>query len=271
MDYMICCPGVKNPSLLTKNYFIDWILGKNGMLHIQANRILKKGKKVTWKSRIGCGNSIIGITRSGCMRVQQREQLLILLWGKRERIILMHNLRLPLIIINHNLISLGNPSFLLVTWRKSNKLVTFLHDVTKLSTVASHRSSFTNIALEILAITVVWRRTMIESLVLNSKGSWFNRSSTIKGWRPLPFLLDYQLESLIYWWNRFHHKDLSLDLWIAIIQSIEKLHDWILMIKMCNLITYSTSAFTTWTTWQRPEIQQLISGSLKINEKSLSL
>ena len=67
----------------------------------------------------------------------------------------MHNLRLTLIIINHNLIGLGNPSLLLVTWRKSNKLVTFLLDVTKLSTVAAYRSSFTNIALEILAIIVV--------------------------------------------------------------------------------------------------------------------
>ena len=180
----------------------------------------------------------------------------------------MHNLILPLIIINHNLISLGNSSFLLVTWRKSNKLVTFLHDVTKLSTVAAHRSSFANIALEILAITIVWKRPLIESLVLNNKCSWFNRSSTIKGWRPLPFLLNHQWESLIYWWNRFHHKDLSLDLWIAIIQSIEILHDWILMIKMCNLIIYSTSAFTTWTTWQRLEVHQLIPSSLKISEKA---
>ena len=264
---MICCPSVKNPSLLTKNCFIGWICGKNGMFHIQANKILKRGTKVTWNSKISYGNNIIEITRSGSMRVQQRKQMLVLLWSKSERIILMHNLRLTLIIINHNLIGLGNPSLLLVTWRKSNKLVTFLLDVTKLSTVAAYRSSFTNIALEILAIIVVWRRTLIESLVLNSKCSWSNKRKAIRGWRPLPFFLDHQWESLIYWWNRLHHKDLSLHLWIAIIQSIEKLHDWILMIKMCNLIIYSTSAFTKWPTWQRPEIQQVIPSSLKIKEK----
>ena len=179
----------------------------------------------------------------------------------------MRNLILTLIIINHNLISLRNPSLLLVTKRKSNKLVTFFHDVTKLSTVTAYRSSFANVALEILAITVVWRRTLIKKLVLNSKCSWSNRRSAINGWRPLPFFLDHQWESLIYWWNRLHHKDLSLDLWIAIIQTIKKLHDWILMIKMCNLIIYSTSAFITWTTWQRPEIQQLILSKLKISEK----
>ena len=140
MDNMICCPSVKNPSFLTKSCFIDRILGKNWMSHIQANKILEKGTKITWKSKIGCVNSIIGITRTGCMSVQHRDQMLILFWSKRERTILMHNLRLALITINHNLISFGNSSLLLVIWRKSNKLITFLHDVAKLSTVVAHRT-----------------------------------------------------------------------------------------------------------------------------------
>ena len=144
------------------------------MFHIQVNKILEKGTKITWKSRIGCVNSIVGITRNGCMRVQHRDKLLILFWSKRERTILMYNFKLTLITINHDLISVGNSFFLLVTWRKSNKLVTFLHDVTKLSIVAAHRSSFSNISFEILAITVVWRRTLIEGLVLSSKCSWIN-------------------------------------------------------------------------------------------------
>ena len=134
--------------------------------------------------------------------------------------------------------------------------------------VAAHRSSFSNISFEILAITIVWRRTLIEGLVLSSKCSWINWRNAIKSWRSLPFVLDYQREGLVYWWNMLFYKDLSLDLLIAIIQSIKELHDWVLMIKMCYLIIHTTSAFTTSTTWQRPEIQQLIPSSLKISEKA---
>ena len=180
MDNMICCPSVKNPSFLTISCFIDRIVSKYWMLHIQANRILEKGTKITWNSRNGCVNSIIGITRSGCMRVQHRGQLLMLFWSKRERTIMRYNFRLALITINHDLISFGNSSFLLVTSRKSNKLVTFLHDVTKLSTVAAHKFSFSNISFEILAIIVVWRRTLIEGLVLNNKCSWINWRGAFK-------------------------------------------------------------------------------------------
>ena len=105
----------------------------------------------------------------------------------------------------------------------------------KFATVAAHRPSFPSVSLIILAIITRKTKTLIKSLILDSKGSRFNWRTYIESQRSLSFFLNHQWKSLIYRRNRLHHKDLSSDLRIGIIQSIKKQHDWILMLKIADL------------------------------------
>ena len=168
-----------------------------------------------------------------------------------------------MITLKNDLICHWSFSLLLITWWKTNQCVTLLLDVTKLAIIIAHRPSFSSIAFEILAKIVCKTRAMSKALIFNSKSSCFNWWTQIETWRSLPFFLNHQRKRLVYRRSRFHHENLSSHLRISIIQSIEKLHQWILMLKRIDLIIYTIGALATGTARQRSEIQQLIPRSLK--------
>ena len=102
-----------------------------------------------------------------------------------------------------------------------------------------------HIAFEVLARIACKTRAMSKALIFNCKSSCFNWWAQIETQGSLSLFLNHQRKSLIYWRNRFHHENLSLQLRINIIQSIEELHQWILMLKSGDLIIHTTSAFST--------------------------
>ena len=100
---------------------------------------------------------------------------------------------------------------------------------------------------------------------------WFLTAKAVdstEGMGSLFLFLNDQRKSFIKRRKGLHHQDLSSDLWIDIIQSMEELHQRILMLKRCNFVIDSTGTFTTSTTWQRPEIQQLIPSYLKTSKEA---